>query len=121
MQPHMAVVASLFVTLSSASADAGNCIPRPERFNLASDTVYWSVLLPAGGNCIQGLRYASMQIEHVFIVSAPKNGSVVLQGPSFRYQANPQFRGSDSFSLSVNGTAGQVPGSSIINIDVTVR
>lgn len=104
----------------SDAAKAGNCMLRPEAFQLSSDTVNWQFSLGAGLECIQGLRYAAMLIDQVTLVDQPKGGLVAISGPSFRYIANPQFHGTDSFTILVAGSRRQVPGKSSIQVDVTV-
>lgn len=121
MRPFTAPLAASVLVLSALQAQAAECVLKPPRFNLASDTVHWEAAVPAGKDCLQGLRFASMVISLVFAASQPKNGSVVIQGPSFRYRPNPNFKGADNFSLSVNGAVGQIPGNSIIEVEVTVR
>jgi hypothetical protein len=112
------VFALFAVAVWSDRAAAANCLRRPEAFQLANDTVKFS--LGPGLECIQGLRYAAMQIDQVSVVGAPKGGRVAIFGPSFRYFASPEFHGTDSFSLSVTGSKQQVNGISSIEVDVTI-
>jgi hypothetical protein len=108
--------------LSTSLAEAGSCLARsPQRFELASDTVHWAIELTSGGNCIQGLRYMSMVIEDVSIASRPREGHLTIQGPSFRYEAKPEFHGPDSFVLSVKGRNRGVPGASFVHVNITLR
>jgi hypothetical protein len=108
--------------LSTSFAEAGNCLARPpQRFELASDTVHWAIELTAGGNCIQGLRYMLMVIEDVSIASRPREGQLTIQGPSFRYEAKPEFHGTDSFVLSVRGKNRGAPGASFVHVNITLR
>jgi len=106
--------------LSSGSAGAGNCLSHPDQFRLQGDTVYWSMVLAAGAECLQGLRGRTMLIDNVSLVESPKAGIVTLQGPSFRYVAGPGA-GQDSFKLAIRGTSQRMQGMSIINVDVTAR
>jgi len=108
------------VAVWSDRATAANCLTRPEAFQLASDTVNWKFSLGPGLECIQGLRYAAMQIDQVSVIGAPREGRVAISGPSFRYFASPEFHGTDSFSLSITGSRQQVNGTSSIQVDVTV-
>jgi Bacterial Ig domain len=109
------------LALSTLRGEATECLSTPPRFNLAPDTVHWDVSLASGTDCIQGLCFTSMEISLVFVATQPKNGSVIISGPSFRYRPNQNFEGTDDFSLSVNGAVGQIPGNSIIEVEVTVR
>jgi hypothetical protein len=62
-----------------------------------------------------------MVIEDVSIASRPREGHLTIQGPSFRYQAKPEFRGTDSFVLSVRGLNRGARGSSFIHVNITLR
>jgi hypothetical protein len=99
----------------------GNCLLHPDAFRLQSDTVHWSVKIESGGECIQGLRWSTIMIENISIIDQPKLGRLLLQGPSFRYFANPGVQGTDSFKLSISGTSLRLKGTSLIEVDVTVH
>ena len=101
-------------------ASAGECIRRPDRFGLRSDTAYWSITIGAGGECLQGLRGRTMLLDSVTVVEPPKTGSVTISGPSFRYRA-PATPASDSFKLEVLGEDHRIRGKSFIQIEVTAR
>ena len=62
-----------------------------------------------------------MQIEGVSLSSGPRNGKVVIVGPGFRYFADPDFQGSDAFTVSVSGKNRKAFGNSILKIDVNAR
>ncbi len=117
--PRLATIV-IALGVCSDGAKAGNCLLRPEAFQLSSDTVNWQFSLGAGLECIQGLRYAAMLIDQVTVVGLPKGGQVAISGPSFRYIASPEFHGTDSFTILVAGSRHQVPGKSSIQVDVTV-
>jgi hypothetical protein len=72
-----------------------------------------------GANCIQGLRWSTMQIYSVSIAEQPKVGEIVLVGPGFRYFAKPDFTGTDSFTLVVVGKNRREAGSSTVQITVS--
>jgi hypothetical protein len=74
-----------------------------------------------GAGCIQGLRWSYIQIEQVSLSSGPKNGKVVIVGPGFRYFADPDFQGTDRFTVSVSGKNRKALGGSILKIDVNAR
>jgi Bacterial Ig domain len=107
--------------ISLNSAQALSCLTGTQRFELTSEPAYWSIVLPSGVQCTQELRYPPLFIEDVTIITPPRNGSLVVEGPSFRYLPNPEFNGLDSFVLSVSGSNGRVNGSTFIYVDVTVR
>jgi hypothetical protein len=99
---------------------AGECIRRPEGFQLRSDTVNWEITIGVGSECLQGLRGRTMLIDAVKIVEMPKAGKVTISGPSFRYAA-PLQATSDSFKLEVTGEDHRIRGASIIRVDVAAR
>lgn len=102
------------------AATAGECVSRPEHFVLLSDTVYWTVSIPPGTECLQGLRGRTQLLNEVKLVEAPSAGIVTIAGPSFRYQA-PTSPGPDRFRISVSGENRKQHGSSVIIVEVTVR
>ena len=110
----------LLILISSTAAFAGGtCLLHPEPFKLRSDTVRWSIKINAGDECIQGLRWSTIMIENISITEQPKQGRLVVQGPSFRYFSKPGTRGPDSFKLSIGGTSLRISGTSSIEVEVT--
>jgi hypothetical protein len=103
------------------SAQALSCLTNTPRFELSSAPAYWTIVLPSGVQCTQDLRFPPLRIEDVSIITPPQEGSLVVEGPSFRYLPNPEFKGFDSFVLSVSASGGRVDGSTFIYVDVTVR
>jgi len=100
-------------------AQAG-CMVRPQPYKLQSDTVHWSFTIAAGSQCIQGVRSNAVILENLEVVDQPKNGRIALVGPGFRYSATTE-PGTDSFELSVTGTAVRLRGNSHIIVDVAVQ
>jgi hypothetical protein len=117
MLPAVTVVALLQVT---SPASAGNCLSRTEGFELVSDTVHWTFVIPAGSECLQGLRGKSMLIDKVNVVEAPSAGSLVISGPGFIYKA-PAKESSDHFRLQILGENHRMRGTSEVVIDVNIR
>lgn len=116
-----AAALSFLVTWPVAcTANAGECISRPERFALLSDTVSWSFTIQSGTECLQGLRGKTQLLDEVKLVESPSAGAVTISGPSFRYQAS-SIAGHDQFRIAVSGENRRQRGSSIIAVDVTVR
>lgn len=109
----------LLAVLGSAAGATPNCLKGQRPFNLAGDTVSWSMTIAPGANCIQGLRWSYMQIADLSIADQPKNGTIVLVGPAFRYYSNPDFPGSDRFTLVVSGKNRHTVGQSTVEIVVT--
>ena len=90
------------IALFSAPAEATpNCLKDHQPYKLAGDTIGWSMTIVPGADCIQGLRWSTMQIYSVSVSEQPKSGELVLVGPGFRYFAKPEFAGTDSFTLVV--------------------
>jgi hypothetical protein len=79
----------------------------------------WSMTIAPGAECIQGLRWSTMQIFDVSVVEKPTVGELVLVGPGFRYFAKPDFSGTDKFTLVVNGKNLHEAGTSTVQITVT--
>ena len=103
-------------TLTPADA----CVLNGPRYRLATDTVRWSLELSSGKSCIHGVRFNNVVFDKLTVVSAPQTGHVTLHGPGFSYKAASDFRGRDFFSLMVSGTTNKVPGSSTIEVVVSV-
>ncbi|WP_050032373.1 hypothetical protein [Bradyrhizobium sp. LTSP857] len=115
------IFALLVTVLPVATLAGGTCLLHPEPFKLQSDTVHWSVKIASGGQCIQGLRWSTIMIDHIAITEMPKSGQLMIQGPSFRYLSNQGARGSDSFKLSITGTSMRVAGSSSIEVEISAE
>jgi hypothetical protein len=109
----------LFALMSAAAKATPNCLRDNQPYKLAGDTVGWSMTIVPGANCIQGLRWSTMQIYSVLIAEKPKSGELVLVGPGFRYFAKPDFTGTDSFSLIVVGKNRHDEGSSTVQITIS--
>ena len=103
-------------TLTPADA----CVLNGPRYRLASDTVRWSLELSSGESCMHGVRFNNVAFDKLTVVSAPQTGHVTLHGPGFSYKAASDFPGRDFFSLMVSGTTNKVPGSSTIEVVVSV-
>ncbi|SDR79585.1 hypothetical protein [Bradyrhizobium canariense] len=111
-----AIALSLLLTASASATPT--CLPDKQPFELTGDTVHWTMTIAPGADCIQGLRWSYMQIYNVSVMTPPKNGKIVMVGPGFRYFANPGFKGSDTFALSVLGKNKRNPGNSTVQIEV---
>ena len=108
------------IALFSAPAEATpNCLKDHQPYKLAGDTIGWSMTIVPGADCIQGLRWSTMQIYSVSVSEKPKSGELVLVGPGFRYFAKPEFAGTDSFTLVVVGKNRHDKGSSTVQITVS--
>ena len=110
----------LLFALGIQEAIAGECISRPEHFELRSDTVHWSFEVRGGLECLQGLRGRTMLLDDVSLVAPPSAGAVTISGPSFRYKA-PSGPANDSFKISITGQNRRQHGTSVIVVDVAVR
>jgi hypothetical protein len=107
-------------SLLAQAAAAGECLSRPERFELTSDTVYWNFSLPAGAECLQGLRGKTQLLYRVNLVEPPRSGQVVISGPSFRYLAG-ESPANERFKIEVEGENLRRHGTSLIVVDVAVK
>jgi hypothetical protein len=115
------MAAVMLTSLAEPASATLNCLSKPQAFALAEDTVSWNMTIVPGADCIQGLRWSYMQIEQVTVASAPKNGKVVIVGPGFRYFADPEFQGSDSFTVAVSGKNRKAAGNSTLQIEIKTR
>lgn len=112
-------VLPLLVVASGPAQATPNCLRDNQPYKLAGDTIDWSMTIKPGANCIQGLRWSTMQIYSVSIAEEPKGGELKLVGPGFRYFAKSDFDGTDSFALVVIGKNRRDEGRSVIHIKVT--
>jgi hypothetical protein len=110
---------ALNAPLASPASAAPNCLKDREPFKLAGDSIEYSMTIAPGADCIQGLRFATMQIYAVWVLDKPKNGELVMVGPGFRYFAKPDFSGADKFSLVVVGKNLREEGYSTVEITVS--
>ncbi|SFV13887.1 hypothetical protein SAMN05192541_120140 [Bradyrhizobium arachidis] len=115
-----ALVVPMISALLIGQANATpNCLRDHQAYKLAGDSIDWSMTIKPGANCIQGLRWSTMQIFSVSVAEQPKGGELTLVGPGFRYFANSDFKGSDSFALVVVGKNRHDEGRSVIHIKVS--
>jgi len=113
-------VGMILLALLGAPAKATqNCLKGNQPYKLAGDTIEWSMTIVPGADCIQGLRWSTMQIYSVSVAEKPMSGDLVLVGPGFRYFAKPDFTGTDSFTLVVVGKNRYDKGSSTVQITVS--
>jgi hypothetical protein len=96
-------------------------ITNRQTYNLAADTVNWSMRVGNGQNCRYGVRYAKVQFEKMTLAAPPRSGRVVLEGSAFTYVPRKDFQGDDSFDLEIAGQIQKVRGASTIHIVVSVR
>src|SRR5262245_26116669 len=108
----------IFLSIPSTFADA--CVLNGPRYQLASDTVHWSLELSDGETCLRGVRFNNLVVDKLIVVSGPQTGHVTLQGTGFSYKAARDFQGRDFFSLLVSGAPNKIPGSSTIEIQVSI-
>jgi hypothetical protein len=123
LRAYVCALAALVLSAAlSASANATpNCLGEHRPFKLAGDSIEYSMSISAGADCIQGLRWSTMQIYAVKVLDKPSRGELVMVGSGFRYFAKPDFSGTDKFSLVVTGKNLREEGSSTIEITVSRR
>ena len=116
-----AAIAAMLMLLASASETKAtpNCLRDIKPYRLAGDTMEWSMTIAPGADCIQGLRWSTMQIYKVEVTEKPKSGEIVLVGPGFRYFAKPNFSGTDRFTLLVVGKNRYDEGTSTVEVTVS--
>jgi hypothetical protein len=115
-----AFAALAFAVLVPAQANAfGACLKDHKPFHLTGDSIEYSMTIAPGAECIQGLRWSFMQVYTVWVLKEPKHGELVMVGPGFRYQAKPEFSGTDKFSLVVVGKNRHEEGFSTVEVTVS--
>ncbi|WP_342733594.1 Ig-like domain-containing protein [Bradyrhizobium sp. B117] len=111
---------TLAVLAPAPAANASpNCMRDIKPYRLAGDTMEWSMKIAPGADCIQGLRWSTMQIYSVSVAQKPNSGELVLVGPGFRYFAKPDFQGTDTFTLVVVGKNRHTEGTSTVQITIS--
>jgi hypothetical protein len=123
MQLFRGVFLAMFVATTSGFAQdpATSCMIQGPPYQLASDTVVWSMTVGSGQSCIRGLRGTYNTLDSTRLIVPPEFGQVKLEGPGFQYRINSDFRGEDSFAILVSGKLNKINGSSTIRIVVSVR
>jgi hypothetical protein len=109
----------LAANLPAPAAASPNCLRDQKPFKLAGDSIEWSMMIAPGADCIQGLRWSTMQIYRVWVLKKPAHGELVMVGPGFRYFAKPGFSGADRFTLVVVGKNLREEGYSTVEIGVS--
>lgn len=114
------LIAGMCVVALGAGAQATpNCMRDIKPYKLAGDTMEWTMTITPGNECIQGLRWSTMQIYSLTIAEKPANGELVLVGPGFRYFARSDFSEPDKFTLIVVGKNRFEEGTSTLQITVS--
>jgi hypothetical protein len=117
----LAVVCAVGCAVSSDSAQGLSCLSRTPRFDLTPDPAYWTIVLPAGVECTEELRFPPLVIEDVTIITPPRNGRLIIEGSLLRYLPNIESNGPDAFVISVSGSNGRATDSTFIYADVMVQ
>src|SRR5262245_32294803 len=116
---------SIVITLAlwlvgEREALAQTCVISGPRYMLIAETVQWSMEIKSGHRCVRGIRFRDVEFDRLTLVSPPQSGHVTIQGPAFTYVAKSDFDGHDSFILSVLGAISKRPGSSTIQVTISV-
>ena len=120
----MRLAVGLLVTwlvIGTQAAKAGDCVPAGPPPKLNSETLNWAIVIASGRTCLRGLRSGTMILESVAISAPAKFGEAKVQGYGFSYGAPRDFKGEDSFSVTMVGTNRGVRGSSIVLVHVSVQ
>jgi hypothetical protein len=117
------VFLAMFVATTSGFAQdpATTCMLYGPPYQLASDTVVWSMTVGSGQSCIRGLRISWVTLDSAKVVTPPQFGQVKIEGWGFVYKIGNDFKGEDSFAILVSGRLNKINGSSTIQIVVSVR
>ena len=111
----------IWLIVGVQSAKAGDCVPAGPYPTLNSESVDWEIVIPSGRNCLHGLRTGAMIVKSVAISAPAKFGEATVQGYGFSYEAPPNFKGEDSFAVTVVGTNRGIQGNSTIRVHVSVQ
>jgi hypothetical protein len=95
--------------------------PRGPPPKLDSKSVDWTIVIAGGQTCLRGLRSGAMILESVTISAPPTVGQATIQGYGFSYAAPRDFKGEDSFSVTMVGTNRGFRGNSTILVHVSVQ
>ena len=104
----------VLLALGIREANAEECIISGPRYQLKSDTVEWRITIRRGHTCVRGVRFNTVTIDTINLISAPQFGKVTLLGSGFSYSTNSDFHGEDSFAIGISGTINGTKGSSTI-------
>jgi hypothetical protein len=116
---HIFAAAMMLPVLTLSVSATPNCLRGMQPYRMADDTVSWAMAIAPGADCVQGLRWSTMQIEQVVVATPPSHGTLVLVGPGFRYFANLDAQKSaDRFTLVVSGKNRHDRGKSTVEIIV---
>ena len=107
--------------LGMVSVKAGTCTVQGPQPLLDSRPVEWAFEIASGQSCVRGLRSGAMLLDSVSISAPAKVGEATVQGYSFTYRAPRNFKGEDSFSVTMVGANRRIRGNSIIQVNVSVR
>lgn len=110
-----------WLVVGAQSARAGDCAPAGPPARLDFESVNWTIVIASGQTCLRGLRSGAMILESVAISAQPKFGEAIVQGYGFSYGAPRDFKGEDSFSVTLVGTNRGVRGDSTIRVHVSVQ
>jgi hypothetical protein len=94
------------------------CVKDPSPPLLQHDFVNWTIAAKPGFECIQGLRWSYMQIDGIMVLQPPTKGKLVFVGYGFRYFADPDSHGTDSFVLVITGKNRHDAGETILDVAV---
>ncbi len=114
-------VAALWLMTAVGPAYAGDCIVSGPPPLLDSQPIAWNFVIASGQSCIRGLRSGAMILDSVTLTRPSKSGDAVIKGYGFAYAAPRDFKGDDSFEVTMMGSLRGVHGKSVISVHVSVR
>src|SRR5262245_55541985 len=107
--------------LAAGPGLADDCLVSGPRPRLDAAPVDWQLVIASGQRCVRGLRSATMVLDNVTISAPAQFGEATTAGYGFVYRAPPQFKGEDTFSVSLVGVERGIRGSTTVNVRVVVR
>src|SRR5947208_2096831 len=104
----ISVTIAFLAFISSSALASPNCLKDQTPFELAGDTVEWTMAAAPGSECIQGLRWPYMQIYGVSMRKLRQKAGLLLSDPDSGIANENQE--ADSFTLVVLGRNRRDPG-----------
>jgi|SRR5579871_871385 len=110
-----------WMVLWSPGAAWADCVVTGPRPQFDVETIQWTLVIASGQSCVRGLRSGAMVVRDLRISAPAQVGEVTAAGYGFVYKAPRDFRGDDSFSVSMSGVYNGIPGSTTVQVHVSVR
>lgn len=102
-------------------AVADDCLVSGPRPSLEAESIDWQLVIASGQRCVRGLRANTMVLDNVRISTPAQFGQATAAGYGFVYRAPAEFKGEDSFAVTLAGVERGIRGATTVRVRVTVR